>query len=129
MSISGAPRLAKEPCRTGKRAGTGWCRSPGAATSAGPGPFAALAGGPDPAADTWGRADVDRLGQIHLDPPGDVPGLGVARWLDDSFPRIAADVFRTAVGAPVQLVEGRDVGNDGAYPISPHGDADFVETD
>lgn len=90
------------------------------ASSAGPGDaealFAALAGGPDPAADTWGRADVERLGQIHLDPPGDVPGLGVARWLDDSFLRIAADVFRTAVGAPVQMLEVRNVGNDAPAP-------------
>ena len=75
--------------------------------------LAALAGGPGPVLDTWGPSDVDRLGQIHLDPPGAVPALGVARWLDGTLPSIAADLFRVARDAgPVVQFEVRHVGND-----------------
>lgn len=35
--------------------------------------FAALTAAPRPAIDTWAPADVERLGQVHLDPPDAVP--------------------------------------------------------
>lgn len=72
----------------------------------------ALRDAPAPAVDTWGPADADRLGTIHLDPPMAVPGIGVARWLDDTLPAVALDIFRAAADAPADLVEVRHVAND-----------------
>lgn len=77
----------------------------------------ALTGAPAPDLDTWGPADVERLGQIHLDPPTAAPALGVARWLDGSLPAIAPDLFRTAAEQPVQMIEVRNVAN--AAPALP----------
>jgi FAD/FMN-containing dehydrogenase len=77
----------------------------------------ALSGIPAPVLDTWAAADVDTLGQIHLDPPGAVPALGAARWLDDSLPSIALDVFRAAAQAPLAQVEVRNVADDA--PVRP----------
>lgn len=72
---------------------------------------------PAPVTDTWGPADVDTLGQIHLDPPEAVPALGVARWLNSRLPVCAADVLRAAVDGPLALVELRHVANDA--PVRP----------
>lgn len=72
----------------------------------------ALVAAPPPAANTWGPADVERLGTIHLDPPVAVPAIGMARWLDASTPTIAGDVLRTAADSPLEMVELRNVAND-----------------
>lgn len=90
--------------------------------------FAALTAAPRPAIDTWAPADVERLGQVHLDPPDAVPAVGVARWLDGAFPTIARDVFRAAADGPLQMVEVRNVAN--AAPVRPgaldHPPGDFM---
>lgn len=77
----------------------------------------ALTGVPTPAINTWGPADVDRLGEIHLDPPTAVPGVGIGRWLDDSLPAVALDLFRAAADSPADVVEVRNVAN--GAPVRP----------
>lgn len=72
----------------------------------------ALGDAPPPAVDTWGPSDVERLGQIHLDPPAAVPGLGRARWLDDSAPSVALAALRAALDSPLSTAEIRHVAND-----------------
>ena len=79
--------------------------------------FDALHRAPEPETNTWAPTDLDTLGEIHLDPPGAAPGIGAARWLDDSFPAIALDVFHAAADAPLVEVEVRNVANDA--PVRP----------
>ncbi len=64
-----------------------------------------------PVVDDWGAADATRLAQIHLDPPGAVPALGDARWLDEKAPDIAVDLLRTAYAddSPLVMMELRYV--------------------
>lgn len=72
----------------------------------------ALSAAPVPAVATWGPSDLDRLGQIHLDPPTAVPAVGTARWLDDSVLTVVRDIYHAALTAPIQMVEIRNVQND-----------------
>jgi len=73
----------------------------------------ALAAAPAPAVDTWGRSDVDRLGQIHLDPPNPVPSVGRARWLTDTTPAIALDALQVAARSDeIMMAEIRNIAND-----------------
>jgi len=75
-------------------------------------PIDALADAPAPAVDTWGRSDVDRLGQIHLDPPNPVPSVGRARWLTDTTPAIALDALQVAARSDeIMMAEIRNVAN------------------
>lgn len=67
---------------------------------------------PRPVTDTWGPSDAERLGQIHLDPPTPVPGIGISRWLDDALPSVVLDVLHAAAESPVVQVEVRNVRND-----------------
>jgi hypothetical protein len=74
----------------------------------------ALRSAPAPTVDNaWAPADTARLAEIHLDPPGPVPALGIGRWLGPSTPDLAADLL--AVGAqpdsPVAMVELRHLEN------------------
>lgn len=88
------------------------------ASSAGEGDAAALrealAGLPAPLADTWGRADAARLGEIHLDPPVAAPALGMARWLDASTPSVAVATLAAAVETPILMAELRHFSNTAA---------------
>ncbi len=86
------------------------------ASSSGPGDgqalLDALANAPAPAVDTWGRSDIDRLGQIHLDPPNPVPSVGRARWLTDATPPIALAVLQMAAEhREIKMAEIRNVAN------------------
>ncbi len=65
-----------------------------------------------PTANTWGPADVERLGTIHLDPPVAVPAVGTARWLDASTPTVVNEVLRAAADSPLEMAEVRNVAND-----------------
>lgn len=71
----------------------------------------ALARIPAPTVDTWASADATVLAGIHLDPPAAVPALGVARWLNDSAPRVMLDAMTivAAEDSPVTMIEFRDV--------------------
>lgn len=74
----------------------------------------ALRAAPAPTADNrWAPADAARLAQIHLDPPGPVPALGIGRWLGPTAPRLAAEVFAAvaAPDSPVTMVELRNLAN------------------
>jgi len=71
----------------------------------------ALADVPTPLLDTWGPADAAKLGGIHLDPSMAVPSLGIARWLDDATPSIAAGTLSSAIGSPILMIELRHVSN------------------
>lgn len=73
---------------------------------------AAMSAAPAPSVDTWGPSDLDRLEQVHLDPPGAVPAVGSARWLDDSMPAVALDVYHAALTGPIEMIEIRNVQND-----------------
>ena len=74
----------------------------------------ALRGAPAPTVDShWAPADAARLAQIHLDPPGPVPALGLGRWLGSTTPALAGDLLTPAAGpdSPLALIELRNVGN------------------
>ena len=76
--------------------------------------LAALRGAPAPTVDShWAPADAARLAQIHLDPPGPVPALGLGRWLGSTTPALAGDLLTPAAGpdSPLALIELRNVGN------------------
>ena len=87
----------------------------------------ALRAAPPSALDnTWAPADAARLAQIHLDPPGPVPALGLGRWLDSSTPPLAGDLLGMAAGpdSALAVIELRNVGNsaparDGAMTTVP----------
>jgi hypothetical protein len=87
----------------------------------------ALRAAPAPALDTtWAPADAARLAQIHLDPPGAVPALGLGRWLDSSTPPLAGDLLSLAAApdSALAVIELRHVGNsaparDGAITSVP----------
>ena len=87
----------------------------------------ALRDAPSPALDnSWAAADAARLAQIHLDPPGAVPALGLGRWLDSTTPQLAGDLLDMAAGPDSELaiIELRNVGNsaparDGAITTVP----------
>jgi len=76
----------------------------------------ALAQVPPAAADTWGSADAERLGGIHLDPPVAVPALGEGRWLGPGTPSLAAGILSVAAApaSPLSLIELRNVDRAGA---------------
>lgn len=65
-----------------------------------------------PSADTWGPADAERLGGIHLDPPSGVAALGDARWLTGGGEQVAAAILRVALadGSPLAMIEVRSTG-------------------
>ncbi|WP_197507749.1 FAD-dependent oxidoreductase [Mycobacterium sp. ACS4331] len=74
----------------------------------------ALRAAPSPVFDSpWARADAARLAQIHLDPPGPLPALGLGRWLDASATSVAAETlaWAAALDSPVKMVEVRNVGH------------------
>ena len=49
---------------------------------------------PPPTVDSaWAPADAARLAEIHLDPPGPLPALGVGRWLGTAAPTLAHDLL------------------------------------
>jgi len=62
-----------------------------------------------PVVDDWGPRDSAGLARIHLDPPGASPGVGDARWLDDSAPDITERIMTAAAtaGSPLVMVEIR----------------------
>jgi FAD/FMN-containing dehydrogenase len=70
----------------------------------------ALASVPAATVDTWGPADAERLGGIHLDPPAAVPALGEGRWLGPGTPAIAAGILSTASApaSPLSMIELRN---------------------
>ncbi|HEY0238615.1 MAG TPA: FAD-dependent oxidoreductase [Friedmanniella sp.] len=79
-----------------------------------------------PALDTWGPADVAKLGGIHLDPPSGVPAVGDARWLGAGGAAAVAAILGVAVedGSPLLMVEVRSTtatasGVDGAFTTAP----------
>jgi len=74
--------------------------------------FDALSAVATPTVNTWGHADVARLGGIHLDPPAADPALGTAHWLDAATPSVATAVLRAAVDSRIEMIEIRNVGND-----------------
>ena len=76
--------------------------------------LAAMRGAAAPVVDTWGPADPERLGGIHLDPPAGVPAIGLARWLTADTPSVAVDILRAAVDTPAAMVEIRSVGSAGS---------------
>ena len=100
--------------------------SPAGPDAAGP-LLHALCGAPPPALDsTWAPAYAARLAEIHLDPPGPLPALGIGRWLGPTTPQLAADVLDAAAApdSPVAMIELRNVGNsaqacDGAMTTVP----------
>lgn len=63
----------------------------------------------NPVVDDWGPKDSAGLARIHLDPPGASPGVGDARWLDDSTPEAAETIMTAAAtgGSPLVMVEIR----------------------
>jgi hypothetical protein len=74
----------------------------------------ALQGAPAPVVDSsWAPADAARLAEIHLDPPGPVPALGIGRWLGPTAPALAGDMFATAAApdSALAMIELRNVGN------------------
>jgi FAD/FMN-containing dehydrogenase len=74
----------------------------------------ALEGAPAPVVDSsWAPADAARLAEIHLDPPGPVPALGIGRWLGPTAPALAGDVFTTAAASDsaLAMIELRNVAN------------------
>ena len=87
----------------------------------------ALRDAPAPALDnSWAPADAARLAQIHLDPPGAVPALGLGRWLGATAPTLAGDLLGMAAGpdSALAVMELRNVGNaaharDGAMTSVP----------
>jgi len=87
----------------------------------------ALHEAPPPALDnTWAPADAARLAQIHLDPPGAVPALGLGRWLGSTTPQLAGDLLSMAArpDSALAVIEIRNVGNaaparDGAITTVP----------
>jgi FAD/FMN-containing dehydrogenase len=79
-----------------------------------------------PVVDDWGPKDAAGLARIHLDPPAASPGVGDARWLDDSTPEHAARILAAAAadGSPLVMVELRHVAGaptrrDGAVVAPP----------
>lgn len=75
------------------------------------------------AIDTFGIMPVSRLGEIHMDPPGPVPGAGDGMNLDSVPPQAMAAVLRLAgagVESPLLSVEIRHIGGQLAVP---NGDA------
>lgn len=69
---------------------------------------------PPPTVDSaWAPADAARLAEIHLDPPGPLPALGVGRWLGTTAPALAHDLLTTvaALDSPVAMVELRNLDN------------------
>ena len=62
-----------------------------------------------PVVDDWGRKDSAGLARIHLDPPGASPGVGDARWLDDSTPDFGERIMTAAAtdDSPLVMVEIR----------------------
>ena len=69
---------------------------------------------PPPTVDSaWAPADAARLAEIHLDPPGPVPALGVGRWLATTAPALAHDLLTraAAVDSPVAMIELRNLAN------------------
>lgn len=96
----------------------------------------AISGDPDAAAqllaplralgasvDTFDTMPVERLGEIHMDPPGPVPGVGDGVNLDE-LPRGAIDTLLRLVGpeasSPLLAVDIRHIGGQLAVP---HGEA------
>ncbi len=80
----------------------------------------ALRGVPAPAVDSaWAPADAARLAEIHLDPPGPLPALGVGRWLGTTAPALAHDLLAGAAArdSPVAMLELRNLDN--AAPARP----------
>jgi FAD binding domain len=74
----------------------------------------ALRSAPSPTVDShWAPADSARLAEIHLDPPGPVPALGLGRWLGSATPALAGDLLTPAAvsDSPLALIELRNVGN------------------
>ncbi|GAS93136.1 FAD linked oxidase domain protein [Mycolicibacterium canariasense] len=69
---------------------------------------------PPPTVDSaWAPADAARLAEIHLDPPGPLPALGVGRWLGTTAPAVAHDLLtRVATqDSPVAMIELRNLDN------------------
>ena len=75
--------------------------------------LAAVRAAATPTVDTWGPADVAKLGQIHLDPPVATPAIGDARWLTGAAPDRAADILATAAApdSAVVMLEIRSTGD------------------
>jgi hypothetical protein len=74
----------------------------------------ALRHAPPPTVDSaWARADAARLAEIHHDPPGPVPALGVGRWLRTTAPALAHDLLSVvaASDSPVAMIELRNLDN------------------
>ena len=69
---------------------------------------------PPPTVDSaWAPADAARLAEIHLDPPGPLPALGVGRWLGARAPALAHDLLAGVASqdSPVAMTELRNLGN------------------
>ena len=69
---------------------------------------------PPPTVDSdWAPADAARLAEIHLDPPGPLPALGVGRWLGTTAPALAHDLLTgvAAQNSPVAMIELRNLDN------------------
>ncbi len=77
------------------------------------------------AIDTFGVMPASRLGEIHMDPPGPVPGVGDGINLEE-LPRAAIDAVLELAGpdaaTPLLAVDIRHVGGQLAVP-APHGGA------
>ena len=74
----------------------------------------ALRHAPPPSVDSaWAPADAARLAEIHLDPPGPLPALGVGRWLGTTAPTLAHDLLTrvAAQDSPVAMIELRNLDN------------------
>jgi hypothetical protein len=80
-----------------------------------------------PVVDDWGPKDAAGLARIHLDPPVASPGVGDARWLDDTAPEVIPQILAAAAASDsLVMVEIRHVAGaprrrDGAV-VSPPGD-------
>jgi hypothetical protein len=87
------------------------------ASSAGPdaasGLFEALHPVAPPVVNTWGRADAQRLGEIHLDPPAGIPAIGGGRWLASNTPDVATAILSAGLleRTPLQMIEIRHLAN------------------
>jgi len=63
-----------------------------------------------PQMDTFATMPVEQLKQLHMDPPGPVPGSGDGMLLSDLTPEAIEALTRTSVGSSLVSVEVRHLG-------------------